>query len=214
MDVFYEESSINANAKREERKYKIFHVLSYFFLIIGIIFIIVCISFFPINPIPDASEDKQAEHAALRFVFGFIGVQGILFLIGWFIFFKLKSRFNVSYDYIFVSGELRITKVFNVNKRKVVDVITCDEMLQIGDTDNPSFERLRSAPNTKTIFCTANNEPAQGKFFMYILLSGVEYKYLYILECREMLLMQIMKFARRSVLESDYVMQEKKQKKV
>ena len=85
-------------------------------------------------------------------------------------------------------------------------------MLQIGDLDNPSYARLASAPNTKTVYCTSNDKPATGKFFMYILVGG-DMKTLYVLECREMLLMQILKFARRSVLESDYVMQEKKQKK-
>ena len=37
-------------------------------------------------------------------------------------------------------------------------------------------------------------------------------KKLFVLECREELLMHIMKFAKRGTLESDYVMQEKKQK--
>ena len=213
MDVFYEESSINANAKKGERRYKILHVLSNIALVLGIILMIICISFFPFGLKADASADEIAAFQATQFGVGFIGVQGLLFLVGWFILFKVKARVNVSYDYIFVSGELRITKVFNVNKRKGVDRIFCDKILQIGDTDNPSFDRLRSAPNTKTILCTSNSEAAEGKFFMYILVAGTQYKYLYVLECREALLMQIMKFARRSVLESDYVMQEKKQKK-
>ena len=46
---------------------------------------------------------------------------------------------------------------------------------------------------------------------MYIL---AEYngKKLFILECREALLMNIMKFAKRTTLDHDYVMQDKKQK--
>lgn len=212
MDVFYEESATNANAVKGERRYKLFHVLSTIALVLGIVLVLICVSFFPLGGKANATPEEKDIIRAGQLLFGFIGLQGVLFFVAWFILLKVKSRVNVSYDYIFVSGELRITKVFNVNKRKGVDKISCEDILQIGDTDNPSYARLASAPNTKTIVCTSNDIPSKGKFFMYILVGG-ENKYLYVLECREMLLMQILKFARRSVLESDYVMQEKKQKK-
>ena len=120
-------------------------------------------------------------------------------------------RINISYDYSFVSGELRISKVINVNKRKLVARFDCEDMIQFGDVDNPSFERFRSDASTKTVICTSNEVAGPGKFFMYIL---AEYngKKLFVLECREEMLINILKFARRNKLESDYVMQEKKQK--
>ena len=88
--------------------------------------------------------------------------------------------------------------------------IDCEDMIQFGDADNPSFDRFRSDPKVKTVICTSNDQAADGKFFMYIL---AEYngKKLFVLECRELLLMNMLKFARRNKLESDYVMQEKKQ---
>jgi hypothetical protein len=48
---------------------------------------------------------------------------------------------------------------------------------------------------------------------MYIL-AQYNGKKLFILECKETLLMNIMKFAKRTALDRDYVMQEKKQKDV
>ena len=123
----------------------------------------------------------------------------------------MKLRYNVSYDYCFVSGELRISKVFSFTKRKLLARLECSEMLQVGDIENSSYERLRSDPMTKEVVCTPNIEAADGKFFMYILINN-DGKKLYVLECRENLLMNIMKFAKRNVLESDYVMQEKKQR--
>jgi hypothetical protein len=45
----------------------------------------------------------------------------------------MKNRFNVSYDYAFVSGELRIAKVINVNKRKLVARIQAEDIIQLGD---------------------------------------------------------------------------------
>ena len=88
--------------------------------------------------------------------------------------------------------------------------IDCEEMIQIGDVDNPSYERFRSDPATKSVICTSNNVAAEGKFFMYIL-ANHDGKKLFVLECRETLLLNLLKFVKRTVLESDYVMQEKKQ---
>jgi hypothetical protein len=84
-------------------------------------------------------------------------------------------------------------------------------MIQVGDIDNPSYARFKADPTVKEVVCTPNFESSEGKFFMYIL-ANYNGKKLFVLECRELLLMNIMKFAQRSVLESDYVMQERKQK--
>jgi hypothetical protein len=46
---------------------------------------------------------------------------------------------------------------------------------------------------------------------MYVLAND-EGKKIFLLECKETLLVNIMKFAKRSVLESDYIAQEKKQR--
>jgi hypothetical protein len=204
MDVFYEESATNQNAKKDARKYKIIHYVSYFFLIVGIIMLVITLFNFPF-----AGSGETVS--SFRMFYGFIGLQGLFFMLIWFILMKLKRRFNASYDYCFVSGELRISKVFNINRRKLMVRIDCEDMIQVGDIDNPSYERFKSDPMTKEIICTPNVEATEGKFFMYVL-ANINGKKLYVLECRENLLMNIMKFAKRSVLESDYVMQERKQK--
>lgn len=203
MDAFYEESAINQNAVKESRKYKIFHILSYVFLFLGIILLIMAIFNMPIGGGEDAG--------AFWTMFGFMLIQGLMFMGMWFAFYKIKSRYNVNFDYCFVTGELRISKVVNVNKRRLVARIDCEDMIQVGDVDNPSFDRFRADPTVKTVFCTPNVEASEGKFFMYVL-ANYNGRKLYVLECRENLLMNIMKFAKRSVLESDYVMQERKQK--
>ncbi|MBQ8229897.1 MAG: hypothetical protein IJZ32_04310 [Clostridia bacterium] len=194
MDIFYEESSIAQNAASGARKYQILNILSQVFLWIGILMIFIAFML-PFNVL----------------IFWFINVA--MFFAIWFVLRRWKMNFNVSYDYCFVSGELRISKVVNINRRKLVARFTTEEMIQIGDIDNPSFERFRSDPTSKTVICTSNVEATDGKFFMYIL---AEYngKKLFVLECREELLMHILKFAKRGTLESDYVMQEKKKNRV
>ncbi len=216
MDAFYEESAINQNAKRGARNYKILHYFSWAFFIIATIFAVIAFMFFPLKPTEEGRTPEEYQGAlnlypsALAFFFFLAGTMLFFTCLGFMCYF-FKRRLNVQYDYSFVSGELRITKVFNINRRKFLESIAAEDIQQIGDVDNMSFERLVSAPGTKLVRYTQNVQPAEGKFFMYILANNGGKK-LYLLECRELLLMNIMKFARRSALESDYVMQEKKQK--
>ena len=203
MDVFYEESSVSSNAKKGEKRYKILNAISYVFLVLWILLLVFAIQWFPIK--------QSEEYAGLMSMFLLFLWLAVTFFFLWFFITKWKKRINVSYDYCFVTGELRISKVFNVNKRKLVTRFDCAEILQIGDLDNSSYERLKSDPTTKEVICTSNDYPSEDKFFMYILIND-NGKKLYVLECRETLLINILKFAPRSVLESDYVMQEKKQR--
>lgn len=211
MDVFYEESAVNQNAKKGARHYKITHIASVICLVLGILFLVICLFNIPFGTVDSSNQDAVAAYEMAKFICIFGGFQGVFFMLFWFLLSRLKARFNTSFDYCFVSGELRISKVFNVNKRKLVTRIDCADIIQIGDIDNTSYERLRSDPMTKEIVCTPNTEAGKGKFFMYILVNE-NGKKLYLLECREELLLKMMLFAKRSVLESDYVMQEKKQK--
>jgi hypothetical protein len=194
MDVFYEESSISSDITKGSKKYIILNVFSIIFLVLGVFSLILLLTT-PINLL----------------ILGIL--QSLMFFGFWFLFRKWKMRYNLSYDYAFVSGELRIAMVFNVNKRKLLTRFDCEEIIQVGDVDNPSYDRFAADPTIKVVLCTSNFEPAQGKFFMYILANN-EGRKLYVLECREELLVNILKFAKRGVLESDYVMQEKKQKSV
>ena len=98
MDVFYEESSIARDSVKAGRKYKIFHYASIVFIVLGILGVMLTLY------VPTDSA------IAWLFLCSW-------FFICWFVLYKLKNRFNVSYDYAFVSGELRIAKVININKR-------------------------------------------------------------------------------------------------
>lgn len=211
MDAFYEESAINQNGARGEKIYKLLNICYYVSLVISIFALV---SLFtntsvgnPENLEGDALQAYQFSQAIVFISGAFLCVFGTL-AVGLFL---TKRRVNISYDYVFVSGELRISKVFNVNHRRLLARIDCQDMVQVGDVDNPSFERFCADPTNKKVICTPNAEPSKGKFFMYVL-ADYEGRKLFVLECRESLLTNIMKFAKRSVLESDYVMQEKKQK--
>ncbi len=194
MEIFYEESAIAKNAKDEESKYKRFQLASNILFAMGFVATVIGCGMF----------------LTTQFIIWLLTFC-IWFFVGWFIFYKLKQRHDVSYDYVFISGEIRISKVIHTSKRKLLATLQPDDILQLGDVDNPSFQNFRLDPNVKTLYCTPNSQPMEGKFFLYILAS-YNGKKLFVLECREELLANMLRFVKRTILESDYVAQDKKKK--
>lgn len=203
MDIFYEESAINQKAKSREKVClvlnifsKVFYVLAVLCLMIGIVNIPVCS--------PESLEGVDMEaYAFTKFLFITCIFFAVLFGFSGFYLSYIRRIINVSYDYAFVSGELRISKVFNTTRRKLVARIDCNDMIQIGNVDSASYDRCRLSPDTREVVCTPNKEAAEGKSFVYIL-AAHNGKTLFVLECRDLLLVNIFKFAKRSVLASDY----------
>jgi len=214
MDVLYEESAVNRKSASQQKTYNVLNVIFWIVTLIGII-----AAFMFINRLLGTlstlkvKPEKEEEQQAIYFVRTAMILWGFAFLFFgglWGILFTVKRRLNVSYDYVFVSGELRISKVFNVNRRKFLYRIEPESIITIGDIETGNYDRIRSDPSTKELVCTPNNEAADGKFFMYIHASESTGKKLYVLECRETLLENILKFVKRGTLDSGYVPQAKK----
>lgn len=196
MDVFYEESALPRNAKKGKTMYYIAHGISIFFIVLAVL------SFFFFFFFVGVSKKNLPE---ILFWLAMV----VTYALMAFALYKFKQRFNVSYDYCFVSGEIRISKVINGRKRKLIVRLESAELIQMGDVEAPSFERFKTDPTIKTVICTPNDEAEEGKFFLYLLAEN-NGKKLFVIECREELLIHIMKFARRGTLDHDYVSQEKK----
>ena len=104
MDAFYEESAVNQNAKKGARRYQTAHILSIVFIVIAILFLMVCLLTIQFGtPGANATADQINAYQMTKFICRFCGIQGVLFLVLWFILRKLKMGLNVSYDYCFVS---------------------------------------------------------------------------------------------------------------
>ena len=109
----------------------------------------------------------------------------------------------MSYDYTFVEDELRVTKVFNGKSRKHIRTFKAEQILKIGYVDSASFERtIAGLQGKKAIPLTPNQEPAEGKIFIYILYSTSVEKKVYVLECRKELLEYLVFATGRSKFES------------
>ena len=188
--------------------YKILHVVQIVFIVLAVFFLLIALNTIPLQP--DGSEGSQENYQMLLSLClssVFWGVSFILFAV---LVFFMKRRFNVSYDYLFVSGELRIAKVFNQSKRKRVCILDSVSILQVGDMESASYDRFRATPGMKEVICTPNLTASEGKFFMYVLAQHDGLKKLYVLECREELLVNMMQFLRRDILDRDYIPQARK----
>ncbi len=205
MEVMYEESAVDQNAARSSKKYAILHVISIICLLLAGFFAVCGLYMIP------GESTNEAVHAEVQAMCFLLFLQAAIFIGIWFLLTKWKARLNVSYDYLFVSGDLRISKVVGNRRHKLVANINCEDIQQIGDVDCESFGSLHRDPATTLVVCTSNHIAAEGKFFMYVL-AAHEGKKLFILECREELLTHILQFTRRGVLDRDYVAQEKKQR--
>lgn len=190
LEMLYEESATSTRASVERRFYTVFLVFSIiFYSIAGII------AFFATSTIPAIIESEGSTASKVFSILTWI--LPILLLVGggtlfWFI----KRRFNVSFDYTFVEDELRVTKVFNGKSRKYLTTITADNILKIGWAEKSSFvDTLRGVQGQKTKYLTPNKFPADEKEFIYLLVSGPIQKTLYVIECRRELLEYIVKAA-------------------
>lgn len=194
-DAFYEESASSQHAAAESKKYMVFHVTGIICIVAAAIHAFFSITFVP--AIIGEAEDTLTRVLSLVQWFA----PFLLLVGGWLLAWWWKKRYNVSYDYVFVEDELRISKVFNGKKRKFLVKLTADSILKLGLCDNDSYERTISGREKSVCRMTPNKTPSEGKMFIYVVNSGAIDKTVYVLECREQLLGHLVQAAGRNKLE-------------
>ncbi len=190
-DLLYEESAVCSRAATEEKFYILFLVLSILcFVVAGVT------AFFATSVFQGVIGNEELETVQKVVIIGVWLIFILSFVGGGVVFWFIKKRFNLSYDYTFVEDELRITKVFNGRSRKYFGTISADSILKIGYCEKPSYDNvLRGLQGNKPKFLTPNKYPAEDKQFIYLLVGGSLGKTLYILECRQMLLEYLVRAA-------------------
>lgn len=167
----------------------VFHILGIVFFAITALLLL--FSFFTV---PGMIKDAKGVSLVFSLVTwcGGIAVVALTGFICW----RVKRRFNVSYDYTFVEDELRVTKVFNGRRRKHLLTIQADRILKIGYCENQSYyDTLAGMAGKKPKFLTPNRTPSEEKKFVYILVSSSIEKSLNVIECRTTLLEYLVRAA-------------------
>ncbi len=190
QEVFYEESATIINAKSEKNKYNLLKTISIIsYVILGVWLFLVFMFYEFSNAVADII---------------FILIPTALFFATGLLFGKFKNKYCVEYDYTFVSGSIRFSKVIKNRKRKFIVEFDCADVETIGRVGSDTFEKYFDSPNIIKSVLTSNDQAGEGKDFYYIVANTGDGKNLYILECTQTLLANILKFSKRTVLEGDF----------
>lgn len=191
QEVFYEESAYLINPKPAAFKYNIIKLLSILsYIALGVwLFLVIFYEF-------------GQGNILLQVIF--LLIPAALFFVSGFFLGRLKNKFYVEYDYTFVSGSLRFSKVIKNIKRKFIIRFECKDIEKIGKVTSNTFKKYCSMPGISTKILTSNSEPAENKDFYYIVANVDEWKYLLVLECTEAFMVQILKYSNKMILEEDY----------
>ena len=194
---FYEESAGSARQKKEAKMFQVFHIAGIIFFVFAAFGVFLSFLFVPSMIDQAQKEDINPTLSILIWCLWIvsIGAIGVVFWI-------LKKRFNISYDYVFVEDELRISKVFNGKRRKFIITLKADQILKIGLCENDSFERTVSGNQKKVRYMTPNREPSEDKSMVYVLYSSSIEKSVYVIECRKQLLEYLVLAAGRNKWEA------------
>ena len=191
QEVFYEESVAMHDEKPAKRRYTVFTVTA-----------VLCIVFAAFSFLNFMFTNIEAEGYVINLVIW--GVMFAVMVAGAIFLFIKRHSFFLSYDYTFVSGELRISKVMHNRKRKLLYRISDDKLILIGRVDSSTYKKLKAAPENKEDVLTPNSEAEEGKEFFYIQAATNAGKRILILECRQQLISTILHYVRRNILESEF----------
>lgn len=198
QENFYEESAKIHEEASAVRKYyiaKVFMIISY---VLAVIWGIFCLTFL-----------IDLKNILLSLIFSLIPLA--LFIVSGIVLGKLKDKFYVDYDYTFVSGSIRFSKVIKNIKRKHIINFDTSDIEKIGLYGSELYEKYSKMPDIKTKILTSNSTPSEGKDFYYIVANVGGDKYVFIVECSELFIVNILKFTNRTVLDQE-ILNKKKNK--
>lgn len=198
QEVFYEESVDTHNDKKAKRRYTVFTV----FMVLS--FIGSVFGFFNImfSPAEDNAGNAFSTPVIINLV---IWIVFTVLMLASGIFFLIKRHsFFLSYDYTFVTGDIRISKVIHYRKRKLQFRFTTDRIIKIGRVGSDSYTKIKCSPDIKEVILTPNDVAEEDKEFFYIQAQTDAGKRLLVLECRIDYIKHIVRFMRKNILESEF----------
>lgn len=198
QEIFYEESVETHNNQKARTKYTVFTVfmiLSYIAAILGFIMIM-------FSPAQDSDGTAFSTPVIINLVI-WVVFTVLMLVCGIFLNIKRHSFF-LSYDYTFVTGDVRISKVIHNRKRKLQFKFSTDCIIKIGRVGSDTYNKIKCAPDIKEVVLTPNEEAEKDKEFYYIQAQTDVGKRLIVIETRIDFIRHIVRFMRKNILESEF----------
>lgn len=191
QELFYEESAEIINKKSATTKYNIFKTISIVSYVLCIIWAVIILTIYPL------SGNVLVDLIGILFPF-------LAFLPVGIIFGKTKNRYYTEYDYTFVTGSIRISKVIKNYKRKFLLKFETSAIEKMGKYGSKTYMKYESMPGINKLILTSNYQAAEGKDFYYLTINHNGMKKLLVFECSELLMVNILKFSNKTIVEEDF----------
>ncbi len=192
-EIFYEESSHIQNEKKAKTIFIVFTVLA------AISFIMMIFWFFMIGFVK--VEDLKKGNIVVNIIYLF--VPSLMFLGLGILSMNFRSKFYVDYDYTFVTGSVRFSKIIRNVKRKNICSFNVEAIEKVGKVDSETFNMYLKMPGIKKKPLTLNVYPSNEDFF-YMVVNTDKGKELFILDCKEEFIATVLRYSNRGILEKDY----------
>lgn len=192
-EIFYEESSHIQNEKKAKTIFIIFTVLAAISFIM-MIFWIFMIGFVKV-------DDLKKGNIVVNIIYLF--VPSLMFLGLGILSMNFRSKFYVDYDYAFVTGNVRFSKIIRNVKRKNICSFNVEAIEKVGKVDSETFNMYLKMPGIKKKPLTLNVYPSNEDFF-YMVVNTDKGKDLFILDCKEEFIATVLRYSNRGILEKDY----------
>jgi len=192
-EIFYEESSHIQNEKKAKTIFIVFTVFAAISFIM-MIFWIFMIGFVKV-------DDLKKGNIVVNIIYLF--VPSLMFLGLGILAMNFRSKFYVDYDYTFVTGSVRFSKVIRNVKRKNICSFNVEAIEKVGRVDSETFNMYLKMPGIKKKPLTLNVYPSNEDFF-YMVVNTDKGKDLFILDCKEEFIATVLRYSNRGILEKDY----------
>lgn len=185
-EVFYEEASFIKNKKTAAFKYNLCVYSSIIAFILG--------AFFAITGFVMFSSILEIvlfiAPALPLFVFGAICI-------------KIKNKRYSEYDYTFVTGSIRFSKVVKEIKRYGIAMFDTTSIINVGRKESRSYEKYKEMTDVKVYNLCANETPSENCEFFYIYTIFEGNRTIFLLDCTEKFIAHILQFTRKEIFERD-----------
>lgn len=192
QEIFYEEVSMLNREKAGLRKYRLLKIFSIASYVMAVLFVLMFYFFYDLENFNFLAFTLSVLLPFVLFIFCGIALG------------RIKNNMFVDYDYTFVTGSVRVSKVIRRIKRKNVLKFETTEIEQLGKYGSETYEKLEKTPGMKKMILTSNQTPSDGNDFYYLQVNAEGSHKLLVFDCSEKFMATILRYSNRNILEKDF----------
>ena len=178
-----------------EKKYQTFNIIS-----IACYVLLVIYAFITWRTLPVAYFEGPALSVIIT-VLLYLALPIASFVVAGIIFGKFKNKQYVEYDYMFITGTIKVARVIRNNKRKFLFKFDVKNIINIGKYNSETYKNITKSKLVTPEFLTTNSKPAEEKAFYYMYVNCYGVRRLFIFECTKTFIINTIRFCNKTAVE-------------